>query len=145
MTEEQTNKSNTNSGGERPADIISPISDVVLPNKASAEEASRAGRFVHDKPTPENSILLLIDHQIGLMAGVRDFTALAEYKSNVVGLARIAKALKIPTLVTSSNAQWQNGDTLPEVKEISATSRSTGARASSTLTKTRHSAGRSTI
>ena len=74
-----------------------------------------AGNFGYAKPTPDNSIVLLIDHQIDLMAGVRDFCALAEYKSNVVGLAQVAKALAIPTLITSSNAQWQNGDTLPEI------------------------------
>lgn len=118
MTEEQINNLNAGSGTQHPADILSPISDGVLPDKASAEEARQAGGYVHDKPTPQNSIVLLIDHQIGLMAGVRDFTSLAEYKSNVVGLAQIARALNIPTLVTSSNAQWQNGDTLPEIKEI---------------------------
>jgi hypothetical protein len=31
---------------------------------------------------------------------------------------RTLKALKMPVLITSSNAQWQNGDTLPEIKEI---------------------------
>jgi nicotinamidase-related amidase len=103
---------------QRPADIVSPITDSSLPNRTSADEARKAGRFGHDKPTPDNSIVLLVDHQIGLMAGVRDFTSLAEYRSNVVGLARVARALKIPTLVTSSNAQWQNGDTLPEIKAI---------------------------
>ncbi|MGC2778029.1 MAG: isochorismatase family protein [Bradyrhizobium sp.] len=103
---------------QRPADIISPITDGVLPDKAAPAEARAAGRAGHDKPTPENSIVLLIDHQIGLMAGIRDVSSLAEYKSNVVGLARVAKALKIPVLITSSNAQWQNGDTLPEIKEI---------------------------
>lgn len=103
---------------QRPADIVSPIADGGLPNKVSPADARKAGRFGHDKPTPNNSIVLLIDHQIGLMSGVRDFGSLAEYKSNVVGLARVAKALKIPTLITSSNAQWQNGDTLPEIKEI---------------------------
>ncbi|OHT18791.1 isochorismatase family protein [Edaphosphingomonas haloaromaticamans] len=102
----------------RPADIVSPITDSILPNRVSAADARAAGRFGHDKPTPRNSILLLVDHQIGLMAGVRDFTSTAEYKSNVVGLARIARALDIPTLITSSNAQWQNGDTLPEIKEL---------------------------
>ena len=102
----------------RPADIISPITDGPLTNKVSPSEARAAGRFAHEKPTPDNSVVLLIDHQIGLMAGVRDFTALAEYKSNVIGLARMAKGLAIPTLVTSSNAQYQNGDTLPEIKEL---------------------------
>lgn len=101
-----------------PADIVSPITDAALPNKTSPAEAVDAGRFGHDKPTPQNSILLLIDHQIGLMAGARDVASLAEFKSNVTGLARVAKALSIPVLITSSNAQWQNGDTLPEIKEI---------------------------
>ena len=103
---------------KRPADIISPITDTALSDKISLADAQAAGRIGHDKPTSENSIVLLLDHQIGLMAGVRDFTSIAEYKSNVVGLARVAKALKIPVLITSSNAQWQNGDTLPEIKEI---------------------------
>ena len=34
------------------------------------------------------------------------------------GLARVAIALKTPVLLSSSNAQWQNGDTLPEPKEL---------------------------
>lgn len=99
-------------------EIISPITDQALPNKFTPAEAAEAGRVGYDKPTPENSIVLLIDHQIGLMAGVRDFSSLAEYKSNVIGLGKIAKALKIPVLITSSNAQWQNGDTLPEIKAL---------------------------
>ena len=103
---------------QRPADIVSPITDGVLPPTLSQEQARMAGNFGYAKPTPDNSIVLLIDHQIGLMAGVRDFSALAEYKSNVVGLAQVAKALAIPTLITSSNAQWQNGDTLPEIKDL---------------------------
>lgn len=102
----------------RPADIVSPITDSALPNRVSAADARAAGRYGHDKPTVENSIVLLVDHQIGLMAGMRDTTSLAELKSNVIGLARTAKALGLPTLITSSNAQWQNGDNLPEIKEI---------------------------
>lgn len=106
------------STNSRPADIVSPITDNALPNRLTAAEARAQGRFGHDKPTAENCIVLLVDHQIGLMAGMRDTSSLAELKSNVVGLARAARALGIPTLITSSNAQWQNGDTLPEIKEI---------------------------
>jgi len=102
----------------RPADITSPISNQIVPLKTSVDEARRNGRVPYDKPTTRNAIMLFIDHQIGLMAGIRDFASLAEYKSNVVGLARTAKALKMPVLLSSSNAQWQNGDTLPEIKEI---------------------------
>ncbi len=102
----------------RTDDIVSPITDGTLPNRVNAAEARAAGRYGHDKPTPGNSIVLLIDHQIGLLAGARDTTSLAELKGNIVGLARIAKALQLPVLVSSSNAQWQNGDTLPEIKEL---------------------------
>lgn len=71
----------------RPADIISPVTDTILTPVVSLDDAQRAGRVGYDKPTSDNAIMLFVDHQIGLMAGVRDFTSLAEYKSNVVGLA----------------------------------------------------------
>jgi nicotinamidase-related amidase len=103
---------------ERPADIVSPIADKALSNKASAADARKAGRVAYEKPTPQNSIMLFMDHQIGLMASVRDFSQASGYKSNVVSLAKMAKALDIPVLVTTSNAQWQNGDLLPELKEL---------------------------
>ena len=103
---------------QRPADIVSPTSNQIIAPRVSADDARRAGRSAYDKPTADNAVMLFIDHQIGLMAGVRDFASLAEYRSNVVGLARVAKALKMPVLVSSSNAQWQNGDTLPELKEL---------------------------
>ena len=103
---------------DRPADIVSPITDSYLANAVSPADAEAAGDIAYDPPTPDNSIMLFIDHQIGLMAGIRDFTSLSEYKNNVVGLAKIADALDIPVLLTTSNAQWQNGDMLPELKEI---------------------------
>lgn len=103
---------------DRPADIVSSIGDAVLSNRVAAAEARAAGRYGYDKPTADNSIVLLVDHQIGLMLGMRDTPSLTELCSNVIGLARTAKALNIPTLITSSNAQWQNGDNLPEIKKL---------------------------
>jgi nicotinamidase-related amidase len=102
----------------RPADIFSPTTDAVLPTRVSPKDARAAGRRGYEKPTPQNSIMLLVDHQMGLMLGMRDTQSLGQLVSNVVGLARTAKALSIPTLLTTSNAQWQNEDTLPELKEI---------------------------
>jgi hypothetical protein len=55
--------------------------------------------------------MFFIDQQIGLMAGVRDFGSLAEYGSNIVGLARVAKALKIPVLISlvkRAVAEWRH-------------------------------------
>ncbi len=103
---------------ERPADIVSPITDKPMSTRTSAADARKAGRVAYEKPTPDNSIMLFIDHQVGLMASVRDFAQASGYKANVVALAQMAKALKIPVLLSSSNAQWQNGDLLPELKEV---------------------------
>jgi nicotinamidase-related amidase len=103
---------------KRPADIVSPIKDGVSALKTKPADAVKQGRFAYEKPTPQNSIILFVDHQIGLIAGIRDFSSLAEYKSNVVGLAKMAKALNIPVMLTSSNAQWQNGDLLPDLKDV---------------------------
>ncbi|MGW4287237.1 isochorismatase family protein [Streptomyces sp. NPDC004673] len=99
-------------------EIVSPVTDGVQPCASSPDEARAAGRTPYEKPTPQNSVMLLIDHQIGLMTSIRDFQSLATLRANVLGLGRIAKALDIPVLLSSSNAQWQNGDTIPELKEL---------------------------
>lgn len=103
---------------DRAADVVSPITNAPLPDKVKLADARAAGRFGHSKPTIANSVVLLIDHQVGLMASLRDTSTAAEVKSNAVGLARVAKALELPVMITTSNAQWQNGDTLPEIKEL---------------------------
>ena len=44
----------------------------------------------YDPLTSENAALVLIDHQVGLMTGVRDYST-GELKHNVVALAKAAK------------------------------------------------------
>jgi len=44
---------------------------------------------IYEPLTSENAALVLIDHQVGLMTGVRDYS-IAELKHNVVGLAKAA-------------------------------------------------------
>jgi nicotinamidase-related amidase len=58
--------------------------------------------------TSENAALILIDHQVGLMSGVRDYST-GELKHNVVGLAKAAKALKLPIVVTTTAARQEAG------------------------------------
>jgi nicotinamidase-related amidase len=57
--------------------------------------------------TSENAALILIDHQVGLMTGVRDYST-GELKHNVIGLAKAAKALKLPIVVTTTarDSMW---------------------------------------
>jgi nicotinamidase-related amidase len=66
--------------------------------------------------TSENAALILVDHQVGLMSGVRDYS-IAELKHNVVGLAKAAKALKLPIVVTTTARDSMWGPTIPELVE----------------------------
>src|SRR5246500_410495 len=66
--------------------------------------------------TSENAALVLIDHQVGLMTGVRDYST-GELKHNVVALARAAKALKLPIVVTTTARDSMWGPTFPELVE----------------------------
>ena len=51
--------------------------------------------------TAENAAVLLVDHQVGLLTGVRDIPV-ADLKHNVVALARAAKVLGVPTIATTT-------------------------------------------
>ena len=66
--------------------------------------------------TSENAALVLVDHQVGLMTGVRDYST-GELKHNVVALAKAAKALKLPIVVTTTARDSMWGPTFPELIE----------------------------
>src|SRR6201984_1942713 len=66
--------------------------------------------------TSENAALVLVDHQVGLLTGVRDY-ATGELKHNVVALAKAAKALKLPIVVTTTARDSMWGPTFPELVE----------------------------
>jgi nicotinamidase-related amidase len=66
--------------------------------------------------TADNAAVILVDHQVGLMTGVRDFST-GELKHNVVALAKAAKVLDLPTVIvtTARDSMW--GPTIPELVE----------------------------
>src|SRR5215510_5803911 len=66
--------------------------------------------------TSENAALVLVDHQVGLMTGVRDYST-GELKHNVVGLAKAATALRLPIIVTTTARDSMRGPTFPELVE----------------------------
>src|SRR5246127_4362803 len=68
-----------------------------------------------ERLTSDNAALLLIDHQVGLFTGVRDIPV-AELKHNVVALAKAAKVLGVPVIVTATSPEmW--GPVIPELTE----------------------------
>jgi nicotinamidase-related amidase len=66
--------------------------------------------------TSENAALVLVDHQVGLMTGVRDYST-GELKHNVVALAKAAEALKLPIIVTTTARESMWGPTFSELVE----------------------------
>ena len=68
-----------------------------------------------ERLTSDNAALLLIDHQVGLFTGVRDIPV-GELTHNVVGLAKAARVLGVPTIVTATSPEmW--GPTIPELTQ----------------------------
>jgi nicotinamidase-related amidase len=72
--------------------------------------------------TSQNAALVLVDHQVGLMTGVRDYST-GELKHNVVALAKAAKALKLPIVVTTTARDSMWGPTFPELGRVHANRR----------------------
>jgi nicotinamidase-related amidase len=70
----------------------------------------------YDPLTSENAALILVDHQVGLLTGVRDYSV-GELKHNVVALAKAAKALGLPIVVTTTARDSMWGPTFPELVE----------------------------
>jgi nicotinamidase-related amidase len=66
--------------------------------------------------TSDNAALVLVDHQVGLLTGVRDITV-AELKNNVMSLAKAMSILKVPTIVTTTARDSMWGPTFPELLE----------------------------
>jgi nicotinamidase-related amidase len=71
---------------------------------------------VYEPITSDNAALVLVDHQVGLMTGVRDYS-IGELKHNVVALAKAARALKLPIVVTTTARDSMWGPTFPELVE----------------------------
>ncbi|WP_186395957.1 MULTISPECIES: hydrolase [unclassified Stappia] len=67
--------------------------------------------------TPSNSQLIFIDQQPQMAFGVQSIDRQA-LKNNVVGLAKAAKAFRIPTTITTVETESFSGPTFPELLSV---------------------------
>lgn len=67
--------------------------------------------------TPENAAMLLIDHQIGTMAWTHS-SDINLVKRNALRLARIARAVGLPAVLTASMEDRIQGPLVPELEQI---------------------------
>ena len=65
----------------------------------------------------DDAIVLLVDHQAGLLSLVRDIDP-DKFKNNVLALAESAKYFNLPTILTTSFEEGPNGPLMPELVEM---------------------------
>src|SRR5437879_1683768 len=86
-----------------------------MSNTATIDPSQSGRSRAYERLTPESAVLLLVDHQSGLVSGIRDL-APDEVRHNVVAFARAAHVLRVPVVLTST-APMMWGPTLPELTE----------------------------
>lgn len=67
--------------------------------------------------TADNTALLLIDHQVGTMQLIKNIDKDLAAKQSIA-LAKMAKILNMPVVITSSQEERAQGPILPEIAEI---------------------------
>lgn len=75
-----------------------------------------SGQYPMERLTPENTAIVLIDHQAGLVVGVQDHDQ-SELRRNARALARAAVTFDIPLVVTTSGATGPNGPLIPDLAQ----------------------------
>ena len=73
--------------------------------------------YQYKRLSKDDAVVLLIDHQAGLISLVQDYTP-NEFKNNVLALAESAKFFNLPTILTTSFETGPNGPLVPEIKEF---------------------------
>jgi len=72
---------------------------------------------LYDRLTRNNAVLLLVDHQVGMVAGSR-YPEPQDLRKNVVGLARASKILGLPIVATTTMSGGIFGPIFPDLADI---------------------------
>ena len=67
--------------------------------------------------TSENAALLLIDHQVGTMQLIHNLPQ-EQVRRNTLALAKAARVLGLPVVLTSSQEERVQGPLLPELRDV---------------------------
>ncbi|MFL5358565.1 isochorismatase family protein [Archangium sp.] len=79
----------------------------------SRQPSAAAAKVLLD---PNDTVLLLLDHQTGLFQTVKD-VPLPELRANTVVLAKIAELAKVPIITTASEPNGSNGPLMSELAQ----------------------------
>lgn len=97
---------------------------VSLSSSALAQTAGTTARPASVLPSggglalldPADTVLLLLDHQTGLLQTVKD-NGIAELRANTLLIARLAVMHKIPIITSASEPNGPNGPLIPEIQQ----------------------------
>lgn len=73
--------------------------------------------FSKQRLSPEDSALILIDHQSAIMQLVHHYPP-AEFRNNVLAPANLGKAHDLPTVLNTSYDEGPNGPLIPELRAM---------------------------
>lgn len=99
---------------------------------------------------PDDTLMLLIDHQSGLFQLVKDLPV-PELRRNAIALAKVATLLKMPVITSASVPDGPNGSLIPEIHQAAPHAQYIGRRGeinvwdSADFVKTVEATGRKTL
>jgi nicotinamidase-related amidase len=76
---------------------------------------------------PNDTVILLLDHQTGLFQTVKDVT-IQELRTNTAVLAKLATLAKIPVITTASEPNGPNGPLMPEIHQFAPAAKYVGRK-----------------
>jgi nicotinamidase-related amidase len=83
------------------------------PARATSQQTSAQPKLFD----PNDTVIILLDHQTGLFQTVKDIT-LQELRTNTAVLAKLATLAKIPVITTASEPAGPNGPLMPEIHQL---------------------------
>ncbi len=90
---------------------------VLLPMGLGIAAPAEAAPPAKSLLTPDNHVLVLIDHQPQMAFATRSID-IAELRNNVTGLAKSAKAFNVPTILTTVAEKSFSGPIFPEIQAV---------------------------
>ncbi len=93
----------------------------LLPSGAMAQTAGRPSSVLPSGGglallDPADTVLLLLDHQTGLLQTVKD-NGIAELRANTLLITKLAVMHKIPIITSASEPNGPNGPLIPEIRQ----------------------------
>jgi len=73
--------------------------------------------FKYERLSMDNAAVILVNHQTGIALGVKDKNE-NDIKAALLALVKLAKLYQLPTIITPSRPDRQNGPIIPEILNI---------------------------